>query len=377
MNPKVSSTTSTASASKPKEYFYFLDALRGVAALWVVLFHAPLDERIALLTSSLPHWLVVGVFEWGGLGVAIFFVLSGFVIAHSLREAKIDLSYFGRFSLRRLARLTPPYYVSIVVALAFAFLSSHVKGEAFAPGKEPLSFPRLLTHLFYLQDIFRLPQINEVYWTLCIEVQFYLIFCALLGLAQWLNSSWNLRYARSVVFVPAAVLAALFPIGLLGDNSRPFFFLPLWYGFLLGVFAYWSWRDKLKPILFYSYSALLLAAGVVKSTQFTIGCVIVAVLILEVARANRMQVWLKWRGLQFLGHISYSLYLTHSAIYGAAFFLGIKLLHNSAFSQGFSLLLGIIASVGFAALMWELVEKPSINLSQKVKLVKKKGVIRV
>lgn len=374
MNPKVSSTNSV---SKPKEHFYFLDALRGIAALWVILFHAPLDQRIALLTSSLPHWLVVVVFEWGGLGVPIFFVLSGFVIAHSLREAKIDLAYFGHFSLRRLARLTPPYYASIIVVLAFAFLSSHVKGEAFAPGKEPLSFLRVFAHLFYLQDIFGLAHINEVFWTLCIEVQFYLVFCALLGLAQWLNSSWNLRYSRAIVFVPAATVAALFPMGFFADNGRPFFFLPLWYGFLLGVFAYWSWRDKLKPALFYFYSALLLTAGVVKSTQFAIGCVIVAVLIFQVARANRMHLWLNWRWLQFLGQISYSLYLTHTPIYGAAFFLGIKVLHNSALSQAFCLLLGIIASVGFAAIMYQLVEKPSISLSQKIKLLKKKEVISV
>ncbi|NMG07232.1 acyltransferase [Brasilonema sp. UFV-L1] len=375
MNPKVSSTTS--GAKKTKEYFYFLDALRGIAALWVVLFHAILDGRLALLTSSLPHWFVTVVFDGGSLGVPIFFVLSGFVIAHSLREAKINLDYFGRFSLRRFARLTPPYYFSIVITLLFALLSSQIKGEAFAPGKEPLSLQRLFAHLFYLQDIFRVPHINEVFWTLCIELQFYLVFCALLGLAQWLNSSWNLRYARAVVFVPATVLATLFPIGVFEDNGRPFFFLPLWYGFLLGVFAYWSWRDKLKPIFFYFYSALLLTSVVLNYTLFVIGCVITAILLLEVARANRLQVWLKWRWLQFLGQISYSLYLIHVPVYGAVFFVGIKLLNNNAFSQAFCLLLGIIASVGFSALMWQFVEKPSIQLSQKIKLVKNKEVLRV
>jgi peptidoglycan/LPS O-acetylase OafA/YrhL len=156
MNLKASSTTSVTSVVKPpKIHFYFVDALRGIAVLWVILFHAPLDGRLDVLTSILPNWVVTVVFDWGGFGVPIFFVLSGFVIAHSLREAHINLAYFQRFSLRRLARLTPPYYVSIVVTLAFALLSSYIKSEAFAPGKEPLSFQRLLAHLFYLQDIFR------------------------------------------------------------------------------------------------------------------------------------------------------------------------------------------------------------------------------
>ncbi len=366
MNLQASSTTPVV---KPKVYFYFVDALRGIAALWVILFHAPLDKRLDLLTSVLPDWFVTVVFDWGSFGVPIFFVLSGFVIAHSLREARINLAYFKHFSLRRLARLTPPYYASIVVTLAFALLSSYVKNEAFAPGKEPLSFQKLLAHLFYLQDIFRLGHINEVYWTLCIEIQFYLVFCALLGLAQWLNYSRNLPFSRAVVFVPAALVAALFPIGVFEDTGRPMIFLPLWYGFLLGVFAYWSWRDKLKPMYFYFYSALLMTAGVVNSTKFSIVCVIVAILLLQAGRANRMEVWLKWRSLQFLGKISYSLYLIHTPIYGAVFFLGIKLLKPNAFSEAFCLLVGIFVSVGFAALMWQLVEKPSIYFSQKVKLV--------
>lgn len=367
MDLKASSTTSVIKS--PKVHFYFVDALRGIAVLWVILFHAPSDGRLALLTSILPDWFVAVVFDWGTFGVPIFFVLSGFVIAHSLRQARINLAYFGRFSLRRFARLTPPYYVSIVVTLGFLLLSSYVKGEAFAPGKQPLSFQRLLAHLFYLQDIFRLGHINEVYWTLGIEIQFYLVFCALLGLAQWLNYSRNLRFSRAIVFVPVALAAALFPMGVFENTGRSIIFLPLWYAFLLGVFAYWSWRDKLKPIYFYFYSALLLTAGAINSTTFSIVCAIVAILLLQVGRANYMEVWLKWRWLQFLGHISYSLYLTHTPIYGAVFFLGIKLLNRNALSEAFCLLLGIFVSVGFAALMWQLVEKPSIRLSQKIKLV--------
>ena len=372
MNLNVSSTTEVV---KPKIHFYFVDALRGIAALWVVLFHAFRGGHLDLLASILPHWFVAVFFDWGSLGVAIFFVLSGFVIAHSLREAKIDLAYFGHFSLRRFARITPPYYVSILITLGFALLSSHVKGEAFTPGKTPLSAEKLLAHLFYLQDILQLGHLNDVYWTLCIEIQFYLVFCALLGLAQWLNYSLNLRFSRAVVFVPAAVLAALFPIGMF-DNGRAVSLLPLWYGFLLGVFAYWSWRDKLKPMYFYFYAALLLTIGILKSQGFVFACVITAILLLEVGRANRIQVWLNWRWLQFLGRISYSLYLTHVPIIGAMFFIGYKLLHRTAWTEAFCLLLGIFTCIGVATMMWQLIEKPSIKLSQKVKLVENTDPIR-
>ncbi|HBB31985.1 MAG TPA: acyltransferase [Cyanobacteria bacterium UBA8803] len=359
------------STSKPKVHFHFLDALRGIAALWVVLFHIEPDDRLVHLSPFLPKWFTVVVFERGHLGVPIFFVLSGFVIAHSLRKAKIDFSYFGRFALRRLTRLTPPYYASIVVVLGFAFISSQAKGEAFAPMYKPLSLQRLLAHLVYLQDIFGLENINDVYWTLCLEVQFYLVFCALLGLAQWLEHSRNLPYARVAVFAPAAIVAALFPLGVFPDTGRPVIFLPLWHTFLLGVFAYWSWKNSWKPIFCYSYGTLLMAAAIASSTRsmFTSASVIVALILLEVGRANRMQDWLSWRWLQFLGLISYSLYLTHTPIVGATFFLGYKLLNHSVWSEILCLIAAILSCVVFAALMWHLIEKPSIQWSHKVKLV--------
>ncbi|MBR8836300.1 MAG: acyltransferase [Stigonema ocellatum SAG 48.90 = DSM 106950] len=374
MNSKNSSTTSVA---KPKVHFHFLDALRGIAALWVVLYHTRPHERLTQLISLLPEWLVVVVFKWGSLGVAIFFVLSGFVIAHSLRETKIDLAYLKSFTLRRLTRLSPPYYVAIVVALGFAFISSHVKGEPFEPLGEPLSFQRLLAHVFYLQGIFGFKNIDDVYWTLCLEVQFYLVFCALLALAQWLVSSWNLRYSRAIVFVPAAVVAAVFSMGIFENNGRPVIFLPLWYGFLMGVFAYWSWNDKLNPIIFYCYAVLLLSVGIIKSSNFTVACVVTAVLLLEAGRANRIQVWLNWSWLQFLGKISYSLYLTHVYILGISFFIGYKLLKRNVWSEFLCLVLAMLICISFATIMWQLVEKPSIKLSQKVKVIKSKEGIGV
>ncbi|WP_017653695.1 acyltransferase family protein [Fortiea contorta] len=369
-------TIPTAFVNKPKVHFQFIDALRGIAALWVVIFHADSGDRLTQLTSVLPPWLVTVVFKWGSLGVSIFFVLSGFVIAHSLREAKIDLAFWKNFSLRRFARLNPPYYVSILVALGFAFISSTAKGEPFAPMGEPLSIPRLLSHLFYLQDIFRFAHIDDVYWTLCLEVQFYLVFCTLLALVHWLDSTWNWRFGRVAVFVPMALLAALFPLGLFANNVRPYIFLPLWYGFLLGVFAYWSWRGNLQSIFFYLYCGVLLAGGVIRGDNFAIACVICAAIILEVARANRMM-WLSWPWLQFLGKISYSLYLIHVPIMGAVFFVASKLLPRNIIGEIAYLILGTLICIVSAAIMWQLVEKPSIKLSQKVKLIKNKEAATV
>jgi len=64
--------------------FAFADSLRGIAALWVVLFHLSKGDHIDQLIASLPKFLKPILFNSGGLGVAIFFVLSGYVMTHTI-----------------------------------------------------------------------------------------------------------------------------------------------------------------------------------------------------------------------------------------------------------------------------------------------------
>lgn len=71
-------------------------------------------------------------------------------------------------------------------------------------------------------------------------------------------------------------------------------------------------------------------------------------------------------------HLSYSLYLTHNIVVGSVFFLGFKFLPANLTC----LSVAVIASLCFAVIIYELVEKPSIKLSRKVKLIKSTEVVK-
>src|SRR5689334_15625966 len=90
--------------------FLFVDALRGFAALGVVIFHFTEADHIPLLASALPAWVVL-ILNHGNLGVPVFFVLSGFVIAHSVHSERVTMPFAAKFMLRRSLRLDPPYWV--------------------------------------------------------------------------------------------------------------------------------------------------------------------------------------------------------------------------------------------------------------------------
>jgi peptidoglycan/LPS O-acetylase OafA/YrhL len=363
---KTNVNTLSVAACEPKTHFYFLDALRGIAALWVVLYHAEAGGHLGALTAYFPSWLTLVLFRSGHLGVAVFFVLSGFVIAHSLRNTKIDFASSQNFMMRRFLRLSPPYYVAIVLVLITNILSSSIKGETLLLLNQPFFIGRLLAHLGYVQNLLGFTGFDSVYWTLSLEMQFYLVFCTLLGCSHWLEQSG--KPGNRLIFGMSAIVAAVFPMGILESKGLDNTFLPLGFSFLLGVFAYWSWKGRLKPIFFYAYSVVLLIPAIVQQSMFEITAVLISIFILEVSRENRIQSWLGQSWLQFLGRISYSLYLIHNPLSGMIFFVTYKVLPKSTGSALIGLTATVVICICSANLMWYLVEKPSISWSQKIRL---------
>lgn len=341
----------------PSGRFLIVDALRGLGSFWVVMVHAVAGGHLDALAAAIP--LLPWMLRRGELAISIFFVLSGFVIAHSLSRKRLTRSVVGRFILRRSLRLDPPYWASMVLVLAMAWLSSRVvAGKAFVPP----TAGELTAHVFYLHELLHWNALQSVYWTLCLEIQFYLTFLALLLLADRLPQRWGL----AAVFAAAAGISLLWPTEVLPSAPLEGVFLPLWHAFLLGVFAYWTWHGRMPLWSFLLYAGALTLAGLVYPNAFTILCVATASLLLVAGRCGKMHTWLSWRWLQWIGMISYSIYLIHLPVSGAAFNIGYRLVHRSAASEA-GVLAGVIALNLLAAwCFWWLLERPSIALSKRV-----------
>ncbi len=353
----------------PSGRFAFIDALRGLAALSVVLFHAKEGGHIPEIFNRMPGWIEALV-ENGNLGVAVFFVLSGFVISHSIYAERVSARFLGRFILRRSLRLDPPYWVAIALALGFAFLSAKiVSGKTFPH----VSAGQIMAHLVYLQDILRYPSINPVFWTLCLEVQFYLVYGALLAIGRNDPDAPMQGAGTRVVFTIAALTSLLWPLGLVTGSLWPGSFLPLWHAFLLGVGAYWSWRNPAAIPFFAAYVLAIAIPSLIRGQIFSTTCAVTACVVFVAAMTGRIFTALNWSWLQFLGAISYSLYLTHNPITGASFRVINMLTGHSPTWEFVAWIASVAGCVVFAAAMWWLIEKPSILLSRKVQLAPDHG----
>src|SRR4051794_15251083 len=95
-NPSAETVKATHSSR-----FEFIDGLRGIAALAVVLFHCYRGSDLhAVLAATTPGFLLL-LLDHGYLGVEIFFVISGFVISYSVLQTPVTKRFIASFVIRR------------------------------------------------------------------------------------------------------------------------------------------------------------------------------------------------------------------------------------------------------------------------------------
>jgi peptidoglycan/LPS O-acetylase OafA/YrhL len=225
--------------------FAIIELLRGFAAIWVFCCHFQFSEAFQTAFPSLHK-----VLKAGSLGVPMFFVLSGFCIAASAVGSQRKDRSVWEFFERRFKRIYPPFWLSIFVVASVPFvievLSCFKTGVFVSPAPAYLDFSfQDWIKLISLAQVFSvlpgLPTLdqkfcsmNGVYWTLAIEVQFYLA----IGIALWTRRIYPLCLGLTVVSIPFTLFPASFLTGL---------FLPFWPQFALGVFLFYLFDRGLVP----------------------------------------------------------------------------------------------------------------------------------
>jgi peptidoglycan/LPS O-acetylase OafA/YrhL len=354
-----------------------LDLVRFIAAFSVVLFHyfawswlAPLSTVGRVLHDNIVAFPGESAWTWfGWIGVEVFFVISGFVIAFSAETASA-----GSFARARILRLAPAAWICACVTLAVALLIRFDYRPALAA-----DFIRSV--LFSPVG----PYIDGVYWTLGVEVAFYFLVFLLLRFSTF---AFIERLAIALGLYSASFLfASLFVPNIVTDlPSRLIEISLLRHGvyFALGVMI-WACARRGPSLARLAFCALLLAAGFREieltaanflSEMHTSGNVIIPQIAFTVAVAmialsvfaNR---WLLagplTTPLRMLGLATYPLYLIHQLV-GAEV---MKLLIGAGMSDPAAAWTTIAACVAAAIFIATVLEPPlrrvlrgSINLAQ-------------
>jgi peptidoglycan/LPS O-acetylase OafA/YrhL len=198
--------------------------------------------------------------------------------------------------------------------------------------------------------------INPVYWTLCLEFQFYLLYAAILMLAKDRAHAW---------LIGAAAISLPWAMGIV--PQLPGLFPTLWYAFLAGTLAYWAWRQPRSTVIpFWAFLGVLFIAGTIRGDGFTLVAAFTAMLLYLSAQTGWIHTGLNWRWLQFLGLVSYSLYLTHNIATGVTFRIGSMLMERTVATELLWWIASIAGCVVLAGAFWWMFERPSLAWARRI-----------
>ncbi|MFC0229282.1 acyltransferase family protein [Serratia aquatilis] len=333
--------------SKKESRLNYIDSLRGLSAILVVFSHA-------YFFLTINHFFI----NIGKVGVFVFFLISGFVIPFSFKKGP---GSYKVFITTRFFRLYPAYWASMIIAVLIYFIFD---------GKIP-GFKEVVSNLTMFQMGIGQPNIIGVYWTLFIELIFYIV-CIFLA---WRNILWDEKgmiktfYFFSLLSILVSVarffLHMKFPVAVPLGLSLMFLGCA-WRFFLLEGSEYVK-SKIIKMIVFcivttflssyLSYSWDIQAEEPWQNFAFaySIGIVTFAILT-KFVRINSTL-------MCFLGSISYSLYLVHDPV--IHLFRELNTLFLIEYSTGYRLP-AIIASIAIAFLLYVVVEKPSISIGRNI-----------
>lgn len=345
----------------------YLDSLRGLAALLVVLHHhymtVPFSEHIVRIT---PFRVLIN----GRSSVIFFFVLSGFVISYGILTSTKRVS-FGIFVVRRLVRIYGPYAASGLIAIAAYFVLKPKPLQYTAitfndMWSDPLG-ARAILQFFSLAGTHAANKINTVSWSLVYELRISVIIplmCVVAIRHRWAlyvliaaDLILNRFRANSVPFTAETVTSSL--------DITFHFLLPFILGILLAVrFTRGDVPDfddhpKLRAIVLLVAVVMLL---IFKDETASVG----SVLLLAVALGSeKFQRILSRPILMKLGAISYSLYLTHAIVLQSV----VRLLGEEA-PIGLVLTISLLLCLFVGEVFYKIIELPFHSLSRRLSAVR-------
>jgi peptidoglycan/LPS O-acetylase OafA/YrhL len=338
-----------------------LDALRGIAAIVIVVFHLRFVDGAPVL----------------GTAVDLFFVLSGYLITTIILDQRRSPGFFKTFYARRALRIWPIYYLALFACVVLNPLLARPEPlggfwQAFAylqnvPGywhAESRPFSRLFSHS----------------WTLAIEEQFYLLWPLAVVLAGRKNLRWaiapflvaplvmrSLGFHRHMLLTRCdglalgALLADLFYDRARVETNRRLYRRAFVAVALIAVIS----RQVVGPLLtrldgptpgIWSIRSFSMATAAMAWIYFAV----VGLVLLE--HGHPRLAWLRDRRLVHLGTISYGIYLYHPFV-----LIFVPILHKAIGIKGSIWIdVGKVGvCIALAEVSWRLVEKPLLRLKDR------------
>lgn len=313
--------------SNPGIYFENLNSIRFIAALLVIITHV---EQLKAMFHLPNHFDNPAVYINGRLGVVLFFVLSGFLITYLLLEeqATTGTINLAGFYMRRILRIWPLYFLTILVALLCP-LSPHLT----IPGYPAEAIwqhlgQKILMFIFFLPNLvlssYGVVPFASQTWSIGTEEQFYLIWPVL---NRTIRNKQKLVAIVIVSYLAVRLILEALPRTPLVQIATSFWQInPLDCLAIGGWFAVIARQRtshvKLRAVLFtrtFQWMTLLLtmalvSLGIQTPYFYELYAVLFGILVSGFACADKKIFSMENRIMNYLGRISYGMYMYHPLV---------------------------------------------------------------
>lgn len=316
--------------------FEALDALRGVAAILVVIYHYTVRYfELYPQTYNFSNFM-----EFGKLGVNMFFIISGYVIFMTLLKIEKPID----FLVTRFIRLYPIFWVAVIFTFAIVY--------SFNLENREVSISDMLINLTMIPALFKTPYVDGVYWTLLYELKFYLLIFLV-------YISGLIKKIEYLAIFPIIIIISSFIFNI--EHTLFYkilnFFLILDYlpYFISGIMLY-KIHEKNYNILTICVLVTTILINLYNIKYDFLWFILLTYLIFILISLNKIN-WISNKFLVYLGSISYSLYLIHQNLG----YIVLNYCNKIDLESYLSLFIAIMLSIFISSVITYIIEKPIIN----------------
>jgi peptidoglycan/LPS O-acetylase OafA/YrhL len=361
-------TVPVVSPNSPKPRWDFIDGLRAIAALYVVFAHTFSEQTGGHFRNK---WLEVPG-SWAHFAVGVFIVLSGYCLTLPIARKNDEVGSLQEFFRRRVRRIVPPYYATLVISILLLATVSGQKTGGFSDLNLPLKTDTVVTHFLLIHDLplhVQGGKINYPLWSIAVEFQIYLLMPLI---------AFSLRKAGNVCTLLWTMALGLLHFTFHGrlDSMVPWYVGLFTMGAISARYCMQA-PSKISPRLSWvawGLIALMILVSIKKGSTYMfwhqyafdniVGVVTAMLLCTSFMDASKksslLSKFLSWRPLVLIGVFSYSLYLIHAPLLHL-FNLLFRQLHMGENITLLFLLMSIPAIVGLAYIFHLVFEKPFIH----------------
>lgn len=361
-----------------------LDGLRGIAIILVLLHHAWVFSPFVPTTWTERAYAVFGNAGW--IGVDLFFVLSGFLITGILVDTKGSAQFFQKFFARRILRIFPLYYASLLLFLVILPRAGFLTSDLLIAQENQFWFWTYFSNVLIASDGWQESSLFlSHFWSLAVEEQFYMIWPFAVA---WLSRNRLMKLC--FLAIPLA-WSARFVLALMDNNIAAYVLMPARLSTLL-VGAWFALyvrspasekRVDLRRVLL-GASILLVLLGVVVTMDRGLqnltdlgqlsGFPAVAglaglAIFFASSRESLYTKALSSGVLRFFGRYSYAIYIWHLPLIlilaRTSFMRSTQQSLGPLSGHGVFVLITMGASIVAALLSWNLLEKHFLRLKEK------------